>query len=95
MFDKVKQGKELLKMRSEAMRLQKELQTISENVEERGIKVVVTADQKVSYLTVDGVERKDIVEAINKAFKLVGKKAAKHMMESGGGLGGLLGGMGK
>lgn len=83
-----------MQMRSEAMKLQKQLQEITENVEEQGIKVVVTADQKVSYLTVDGVERKDIVDVINKAFKQVGKKAAKHMMESGGGLGGLLG-MGK
>lgn len=86
---------ELRKMRGEAMALQKELGNITEMVEERGIKVVVTADQKIAYLSINGEERKDVVEMINKAFKEVQKKAAKKMMEMGGGLQGLLGGLGK
>lgn len=94
-FDKIKQMNELRKMRSEAMALQKELSNITEMVEERGIKVIVTADQKIAYLSINGEERKDVVEMINKAFKEVQKKAAKKMMEMGGGLSGLLGGMGK
>ena len=94
-FDKIKQMNELRKMRSEAMALQKELANVTENIEERGIKVIVTADQKIAYLAIDGEERKDIVDVVNKAFKEVQKKAAKKMMEMGGGLGGLLGGLGK
>jgi len=35
----------------------------------------------------------DVVKTINEAFKKVQKKAAQKMMESGGGLSGLLGGM--
>jgi len=36
-----------------------------------------------------------MVETINRAMKEVQKKAAKKMMEMGGGLSGLLGGMGQ
>lgn len=95
MFDKLQQGKELLKMRNEAMALQKQLKEITENAEDRDNKVIVSADQKIIYLKVDGEDRSDIVNLINKAFKEVQKKAAKKMMESGGGLGGLLGNLGK
>ena len=91
-FDKFRQLGELNKLRKQAKELQKELELITEKVEERDIEVKVTGDQKVVYLKVDGQEREDIVEVINKAMKNVQKKAAKKMMEMGGGLSGLLGG---
>lgn len=93
MFDKVKQLNDLRKMRSQAMDLQKQLKEVTHMEEERGIRVVVSADQKIVSLSVDGEERKEMVEVVNKAFKEVQKKAAKKMMEMGGGLEGLLGGM--
>lgn len=93
MFDKVKQLNELRKMRTQAMELQKQLKEVTESVEERGIKVIVSADQKVVHLSINGEERKDVAEVINKGFKEVQKKAAKKMMEMGGGLEGLLGGL--
>lgn len=92
MFDKFKQLGELNKLRKQAKELQRELEQITEKVEERGIEVKVTGDQKIVYLKVEDQERNDIAEAINKAMKNVQKKAAKKMMEMGGGLGGLLGG---
>ncbi len=79
-------------MRQQAKALQKELEKITETVEERDIKVKVSGDQKVLYVKVDGDEREDIADVINKAMKKVQKKAAKKMMEMGGGLSGLLGG---
>ena len=91
-FDKFRQLGELNKLRKQAKELQKELELITEKVEERDIEVKVSGDQKVVYLKVDGQEREDIVEVINKAMKNVQKKAAKKMMEMGGGLSGLLGG---
>ena len=91
-FDKFRQLGELNKLRKQAKELQKELELITEKVEERDIEVKVSGDQKVVYLKVDGEEREDIVGVINKAMKNVQKKAAKKMMEMGGGLGGLLGG---
>lgn len=93
MFDKIKQLNELRKMRSQALVLQKELEKIRESEERNGMKVVVTGDQKISYIEINGEERKDLVELINSAMKKVQKEAAKKMMEMGGGLSGLLGKM--
>ena len=93
MFDKFKQLNELRKMRSQAMELQKELEKIKESVEKGGMRVVVTGDQKISYIEIDGEEKRELVELINEAMKKVQKEAAKKMMEMGGGLSGLLGGM--
>lgn len=91
-FDKFQQGKELLKMRQKAKVLQKELEKI-EHTEERGnMKVKVNGAQNVIYIEVDGEEKSDLTELINKAMKNVQKKAAKKMLEMGGGLSGLLGG---
>lgn len=92
-FDKIKQLGELNKMRQQAKVLQKELEKITESVEDDGIEVKVSGDQKVVYMKVNGEERQDIVDTINKAMKKVQKKAAKKMMEMGGGLSGLLGKM--
>ena len=93
MFDKIKQLNELRKMRSQAMELQKELEKIKESAERGGMRVVVTGDQKVSFIEIDGQERMDLVELINEAMKKVQKEAAKKMLEMGGGLSGLLGKM--
>ncbi|MBI2103373.1 YbaB/EbfC family nucleoid-associated protein [Candidatus Woesebacteria bacterium] len=92
-FDKIKQLNELRKLQSQAKSLQRELEQIKETVEYGDIRVTVSGDQKVLSLAIDGEERKDLVDAINKALKEVQKKAAKKMMEMGGGLSGLLGGM--
>ncbi len=92
-FDKVKQLGELNKMRQQAKELQKELELITETLSVRDIEVKVTGDQKLTYMKVDGEERQDIVDVINKAMKKVQKKAAKKMLEMGGGLSGLLGKM--
>ena len=54
MFDKIKQLNELRKMRSQAMELQKELEKIRESEERNGMKVVVSGDQKVQYIQLNG-----------------------------------------
>lgn len=95
MFDKVKQLGELNKMRQQASALQKELEKIVQTLEKKGWTVSVTGDQKLRYIKKDGEDLKDLVELINEAMKKVQKEAAKKMMEMGGGLSGLLGGMGK
>ncbi|MBI4157881.1 YbaB/EbfC family nucleoid-associated protein [Candidatus Woesebacteria bacterium] len=93
MFDKFKQLGQLNKMRQQAMKLQKELELIKESVEKGGMKVVVRGDQTIDYITIDGQERRDLVDLINEALKKVQKESAKKMLEMGGGLSGLLGGM--
>jgi len=93
MFDKFKQLGELAKMRQKAMELQKELEKIIETLEKHGWSVSVTGDQKIRYIKKDGEDLKELVDLINEAMKKVQKESAKKMMEMGGGLGGLLGGM--
>ena len=93
MFDKIKQAGQLMKMRSEAMKLQKELEKIRHSKEKGSMKVVVSGDQKINYLEIDGEEKRELADLINEAMKDVQKEAAKKMMEMGGGLSGLLGKM--
>lgn len=95
MFDKFKQLGELNKMRQQANALQKELEKIIETMEKNGWSVSVTGDQKIRYIKKDGEDLKVLVDLINEAMKKVQKEAAKKMMEMGGGLSGLLGGLGK
>lgn len=87
-------------MRQKAMALQKELEKIIETLEKNGWQVSVTGDQKIRYIKKDGEARlpdgqdlKDLVDLINEAMKKVQKESAKKMMEMGGGLGGILGGL--
>jgi len=82
-------------MRQQALNLQKQLAGVTESFERDGIKVVVSGDQKIIRIELDGEERKDIVDAINSALKEVQKKAAKKMMDAGGGLSGILKGFGQ
>lgn len=92
MFNKLQQGKELLKMRSQAKALQKQLADVTESVEKGDVHVKVSADQKVQFISINGEERRDVADAINDAFTKVQKKAAQKMLQEGG-LSGLLGGM--
>ncbi len=91
-FNKLQQGRDLLRMRQKAKALQKELEQVVHVEEKDEMKVKVNGAQNVIYLEINGEDRKDIVELINKATKNVQKKAAKRMMESGEGLSGLFGG---
>lgn len=93
MFDKFKQLGQLNDMRKKAQELQKELEKIIQTVEKGGWQVSVTGDQKIRYIKKDGEDMKELVDLINDAMKKVQKDAAKKMMEMGGGLGGLLGGL--
>ena len=93
MFDKLKQLKELGQMRKKAMELQKELEKLVETLEKNGWQISVSGDQKIRYIKKDGEDFKELVDLINEAMKKVQKESAKKMMEMGGGLSGLLGGL--
>lgn len=95
MWDKFKQLGELNKMRQQANALQKELEKIIVTLEKKGYTVSVTGDQKLRYIKKDGEDLSELVDLINEALKQVQKESAKKMMEMGGGLSGLLGGLGK
>ncbi len=87
MFDKLKKLKQ---MRDQAMVIQRELAEEKVEVEENGVKVVITGDQKLVTLEVNGEEKNQILAVINKAIKKSQEVAAKKLSQMSGGLSGLL-----
>lgn len=84
----------LKKIRDQAVQMQKQLQAEVIEVEENGIRVVMTGDQKVETITIDGKYEERLVKILNEAIKKSQQVAAKKLQEMSGGLKGLLGGMG-
>jgi DNA-binding protein YbaB len=94
MFDKLKQGKQLLDLRNQAKKMQAELAQITETADKGDWHVKVSGDQKVVFISKGDERMKELEDAINDAFKNVQKKSAQKMMETEG-LKGLLGNLGQ
>ena len=92
MFDKFKQASQLIKMRNEAVRIQKELGAEQMEINENGVRLVIAGDQKIKTLEIDGEDYTRAVDVINKAIKKSQEMAAKKLQQMSGGLTGLLGG---
>jgi hypothetical protein len=96
MFDKFaqmgQQVSQLKKIRDQAVQMQKQLQAEVIEVEADGIRVVMTGDQKVETVTIDGKYEERLVKILNEAIKKSQQVAAKKLQEMSGGLKGLLGG---
>jgi len=79
-------------MRDQAMAMQKALAAEEVTVERNGVKIVMTGDQKIKELIIDGQEDWRVKEALTEAIKKSQEIAAKKLSEMSGGLQGLLGG---
>lgn len=77
MFDKAK-------LMAQAFKLKKALESELTEMDENGISIKVTGDQKIKYLSINGSENKVLVEVINKAMKKSQESAAKKMQDMGG-----------
>lgn len=77
MFDKAK-------MIAQAFKLKKAVESEIIEYEEAGITIKVSGDQKIKFLSVNGVENKILIEVINKALKKSQEAAAKKMKDMGG-----------
>ncbi|HWS49314.1 MAG TPA: hypothetical protein VN174_04670 [Candidatus Methanoperedens sp.] len=77
MFDKAK-------LMMQALKLKKALESELTEMEENGVSIKVTGDQKIKYLSINGAENKILVEIINKAMKKSQENAAKKMQDLGG-----------
>ena len=77
MFDKAK-------MLAQAYKLKKAVEAEIVEVEENGIKIKVSGDQKIKDLSINGMENKVLIEVINKAMKKSQEMAAKRMKDMGG-----------
>jgi DNA-binding protein YbaB len=83
---------DLKKMRDQAMQIQKELQAEEVSVDKNGVQIVITGDQKIKDIRVNGRSDDDIKEAINEAVKKSQEVAARKLATMQGGLSSLLGG---
>ena len=77
MFDKAK-------MMAKAMKLKKAVEKELVKVEENGVVVMVSGDQRIKFLSVNGVENQAVVDVINKAMKKSQQQVARKMQEMGG-----------
>jgi DNA-binding protein YbaB len=95
MFDGVKQNLsqlgDLKKMRDQAMAIQKQLAAEEVVVDEQGVRVVMTGDQKIKQLEVRGISNQVLVDVLNKTIQQSQKIAAQKLQQMSGGLSGLLG----
>jgi len=94
-FDKIKQTgvqlSELKKMRDEALRIQRELAAEKVEIDEGDIKIVVSGDQKIQLLEIQGEPQNRLIEVLNKALRRSQEIAARKVQSMSGGLSGLLG----
>ena len=86
---------DLKRMRDQAAQLQRQLAAEEVVVEEQGVKVVISGDQKIRELRTEDVSDQVLLEALNKAIKKSQEVAAKKLQEMSGGLAGLSGMLGK
>jgi DNA-binding protein YbaB len=81
------QAKEIYKWKKIQDEVKKQQSQIFAAVEKRGIKVVVKGDKKIEKIELDGLENKELKEAINEAMKEVDKKLQKKLQGQAGELG--------
>lgn len=95
MFNPFKTIGDLKSMRDQAVKMQHALSQEQVVVEKDGVRVVMTGDQKIQELTIDGQVEPRVTEAVAEAIKKSQEIAARKLTEMSGGLQGLLGGGGQ
>lgn len=83
---------DLNQLRQQAKKMQDELAAEQIRLEEGDIVVVITGDQRVLELSVQGISSPDVIEVLNRAIKKSQEAAAKKLQQMTGGLGGMMGG---
>ncbi|HUW24150.1 MAG TPA: YbaB/EbfC family nucleoid-associated protein [Patescibacteria group bacterium] len=83
---------DLKKMRDQAMAIQKQLSQEKIELDEDGVHIVISGDQKILEFEIQGIKNDLIKDKLNKAIKQSQETAAKKLQEMSGGLQGLLGG---
>jgi DNA-binding protein YbaB len=78
LLNKFKQGAQTISKVNQAKKFQKELEKTEVSEEKGGVRVKVNGAQQIVYLEIDGAERKDVIELINKAMQSVQKKVAQE-----------------
>jgi len=82
---------DLKKMRDQALAIQKQLSQEKIEINESGVRIVITGDQKIEEFEIQGIKNDLVRDLLNKAIKKSQEMAAKKLQEMTGGLQGLLG----
>jgi len=83
---------DLNQLRKQAKQMQDELASEEIRIEEGDILVVISGDQKIKQLSVQGISSPEVIDILNRAVKKSQELAAKKLQAMTGGLGGMLGG---
>lgn len=78
-------------MRDQAVKIQQALAAEKVELNEDGVHIVITGDQKILVFEVEGISNDLVREKLNKALKMSQEIAAKKLAEMSGGLQNLLG----
>ena len=77
---------DLNKLRQQAMQMQKNLSGQQVVVEENGVKVIISGDQRILELSIQGISNEVLNEVLNKAIRKSQELAAKELMNVSGGM---------
>jgi len=83
---------DLNQLRKQAKQMQDELSGEEIRIEEGDILIVISGDQKIKQLSVQGISSPEVIDILNRAIKKSQELAAKKLQAMTGGLGGMLGG---
>ena len=89
------QAGDMMKLKKQASQIQKQLAQQETIIEEKGIRVVITGDQKIKEFSIEGIDSQDAINVLNQAIKKSQEEAAKQMQSMSGDLSELLGSLKK
>jgi DNA-binding protein YbaB len=84
--DTIKNLGDINKLRQQAMQMQKNLSGQQIVVEENGVKIVISGDQRILELSIQGISNDVLTDVINKAIRKSQELAAKELMNVSGGM---------
>lgn len=76
---------DLNKLRQQAMTMQRNLSGQQVVVEENGVKIVISGDQRILTLEIQGLSNQVLNDVLNKAIRKSQELAAKELMNISGG----------
>lgn len=81
MFNPLKNLRDLTNLQQQAQKMQAALQNEEVTIEHNGVTVVLSGDQQVKRVIIDGVDENRVAEAINRAIKDTQRLAATKLLE--------------
>ena len=81
MFNPFKNLGDIAALQKQASQMQKALQQEEVIVEKDGVKVVLSGDQQIKEVIIDGIQENRVTMAINQAIKETQKLAATKLMQ--------------